>query len=184
MIDGSRLLNDPNFLSECFIQIVKDLVTSARKRKTINTMSKSSLLAHSKRILLTRSDYQGLDHWAKATLLENLLRYRDDRLEIKSVLQHLETGYHRSFWMPFMEYKQLLERYNFPIVPYPPRAQEAIGGYGNSLRQHFEGIPTEDRKRLLNLKEQLLEVIERIIFEVENGTPMQGECEFFSHNNK
>jgi hypothetical protein len=140
-----------------------------------------SLLTHSKRIIISRSDYQGLDSWSKATLLENLIRGANDRIETKSLLQHLETGYYDEFWVPLLEYKRLLEKYNFPIVPFPPRFQEAIGGYGKSLSDHFESIPDLDKKSMLDLKEGLLAIIKKIIFQVENGVPLKGHCDYYPH---
>lgn len=140
-----------------------------------------NLIKHSKRIILTRQDYQGLDCWLKATLLENLIRHGNDRIETKSILQHLETGYYNEFWVPFMEYKRLLEKYNFPIVPFPLCFQDEIGGYGESLRSQFENIPDADRTRMLELKEGLLGNIERIIFQVESDVPLKGRCDYFPH---
>jgi hypothetical protein len=135
-------------------------------------------LKHSKRILLTRSDYQGLDNWEKANLIENLLLHANDELETKSLMQHFETGYFDQLWSPLMKYKSLREKHNCPIVPFPPRFQEAIGGYGKSLSDAFENIPEDDKERLLKLKEQLLNAIDRIIFEVQNGIPLKGRCDF------
>ena len=185
LIDSSRILNDHDYANNDFCRIIEELVTEARKRRAHKKNMRTntpSLLKHSKQIIITRSDYQGLDCWAKATLLENLLRYGNDKLETKSILQHLETGYHDEFWVPFMEYKGLLEKYNYPIVPFPPRFQEEIGGYGKSLSEHFESIPDIDKKRMLELKQRLLSIIERIIFGVENGIPLKGQCDFCPHD--
>jgi hypothetical protein len=135
-------------------------------------------LKHSRNILLTRSDYQGLDHWAKVNLVENLIKHGNDKLEISCLMQHFKAGYSDEFWMPLMKYKELMEKYGNPIVPFPPRFQEDIFGYGQSLRDPFERIPEDDRKELLKLKEHLLAVIDKIIFGVKNGKPLKGRCEF------
>jgi hypothetical protein len=49
------------------------------------------------------------------------------------------------------------QKYNRPIVPFPPRFQEDIGGYGKGLEYAFEKIPEIDQKCMLELKEKFLE---------------------------
>jgi len=66
-------------------------------------------------------------------------------------MQHFETGYKEELWSPLMKYKKLMEKYDYPIVPFPPRFQEDIFSYGQSLREHFERIPEKDRKQLEEL---------------------------------
>jgi len=153
---------------------VENVTLASRKNKK----NKQTQLKHSKYILLTRSDYQGLEDWAEVTLIENLLKHSKDQLETSCVMQHFETGYQDDLWSPLMEYKGLMEKYEYPIVPFPPRFQEEIFGYGQSLRDPFERIPKNDKKRLLELKEHLLNTIEKIIFGVKNGIPLKGKCAF------
>jgi len=181
MIDGSKILTDPDYVKNEFNKMVAELVAEARRRKSEKATaqnSNQSKLKHSRHILLTRSDYQGLNNWAKVNLIENLLLQANDRLETKSLMQHLESGYFDEFWAPLMEYKSLREKHDCPIVPFPSRFQEAIGGYGKSLSDAFDSIPENDKSQLLELKEHLLGVVERVIFEVENGRPLKGHCEF------
>ena len=162
-----------------FSGIVKKLASEVRKKdaksKTART-NHNNKLQHSKYILLTRSDYQGLDHWAEVNLIENLLLHSNEKFEISSLMDHFKTGYYDELWSPLMEYKNLIEKYKHPIVPFPPRFQETIGGYGKSLTDTFEMIPERDRKRLLELKEQLLEKIQAVIFDVQNGISLKGWC--------
>jgi hypothetical protein len=181
MIDGSLILNNPQFVNIDFCRIVKELVGKARKtRSPLRKFSRTNnkLLKHSKFILLTRSDYQGLDNWARVTLMENLIQHSDDQLETRCLMQHFETGYHDELWAPLMEYKSLLAQYDSPVVPFPPRFQEEIGGYGKSWRDEFERIPEEDRKRLLELKQQFLDNLNGIIFGVKNNIPLKGRCNY------
>jgi hypothetical protein len=181
MIDGSKILTEPDYIKNEFSGIVAELVAEARRKKSETVTSQTTsqrLLKHSKHILLTRTDYQGLDYWAKANLIENLLLHSNDKLETKSLMQHFETGYFDQLWSPMMKYKSLMEKHHYPIVPFPLRFQEAIGGYGKSLSNAFDSIPENDKKQLLELKEHLLDVIDRIIFEVENSRPLKGHCDF------
>jgi hypothetical protein len=181
MIDGSRILADPDYVKNDFSKTVAELVAEARGKKSNRATSQTtsqSQLKHSKHILLTRSDYQGLDHWAKANLIENLLLHSNDKLETKSLMQHFETGYFDQLWSPLIEYKSLMEKHNYLVVPFPPRFQEAIGGYGKSLSDAFESTLENDKKRLLKLKQELLNAIDQIIFEVQNGRRLKGRCDF------
>jgi hypothetical protein len=181
LIDGSRMLTDSDYVKNEFSKIVAELVVETRRKMSKKAVSQNAdqrKLKHSKHILLTRSDYQGLNNWAKVSLLENLLLHANDRLETKSLMQHFETGYFDQFWAPLNEYKSLLKKHKFPIVPFPPRFQESIGGYGKSLSDKFDAIPEKERNKLLELKEELLGVIDHIIFEVENGKPLKGNCDF------
>jgi len=180
MIDGSKILTEPSYVQNEFSRIVKELVGEARKKdlKSKPVKNNKNQLNHSKYILLTRSYYQGLGDWAKANLIENLLLHGNDKLETSCLMQHFETGYYDEFWSPLMEYKSLIEKYKYPTVPFPPRFQEEIGGYGKSLRDAFEMIPETDRKRLLELKEHLLNFIDSTIFEVKNGRPLKGKCKY------
>lgn len=181
LIDASKILTDPDYVKNEFNKMVAELVSEARRKKSEKATSQNSnqsKLKHSKHILLTRSDYQGLNNWARVNLLENLLLHANDRLETKSLMQHFETGYFNQLWAPLMEYKSLREKHNCPIVPFPPRFQETIGGYGKNLSDAFDSIPENDKNQLLELKEHLLGVIEHVIFEVENGRPLKGHCDF------
>jgi hypothetical protein len=178
MIDGLKILDDPDYVSTEFSKTVMELVAEASKKRAegkIRKRSVQSQLKHSKHILLTRDGYQGLDYWAEDRLIENLLLTCNSRLEIKSVMQHLKTGYFDEFWSPLMEFKSLMDRYGHPTVPYSGRIPI---GYENVLLAKFERIPENDRKRLQELKGNLLQKIERIIFGVQNGIPLKGRCDF------
>jgi hypothetical protein len=178
MIDGSMVLDEPDYVAKEFGNIVMELVIEARKKKSETRVAKrgiQSQLKHSRHILLTRSDYQGLDYWAEETLIENLLLHGNDQLATKSVMQHFETGYDNEFWSPLMEYKSLWDKYGHPIVPVPPQFHV---GYEGCLLEDFERIPVNDRERLRELKGQLIEKVRRMIFEVENGIPLKGRCDF------
>ena len=155
--------------------IGEELVSKAKKTELLPRREK---LKHSKLLLLTRSDYQGLENWAEDTLIENLLKHSKDQLETSCVMQHLETGYKDTFWSPLIEYKGLMEKYNYPIVPIPSGFRGVPFGYEQSLTEPFERIPENDKKRLKELKIHLLETIEKIIFGVKHGVPLKGKCEF------
>jgi hypothetical protein len=161
-----------------------DTVKLGKKAKTSpplpyeNAKASQTDLRHSKHILLTRSDYQGLDQWAKVNLVENLLEHANQELETSCLMQHFETGYSNEIWAPLMKYKELMDKYGNPIVPFPPRFQEDVFGYGKSLSDPFERIPEDDRKQLLKLKQHLLNEIDKVIFRVQNGKPLKGRCEF------
>ena len=182
MIDGFRILSDPDYVDQDFGRMVNGLVEEARRiqsdwERSQQAISKS-LLKHSRTILLTRSDYQGLEDWAPANLMENLIRLRDREIEVSCLMQHFKTGYHDELWTPLMEYKKLIEHYGGPVVPYPPRFQEAIGGYGKGLREAFERIPEKDQKRLLELKKRFLDSLDGVIFGVKNDKPLRGRCDY------
>jgi len=184
MVDGSRILYDPDYVKNEFCRIVAELVAEARKRRDDKSASKNNQdkLRHSRFILLTRNDYQGLDHWARVNLMENLVLHSNDQLETVCLMQHFETGYRDELWDPLMEYKVLSKKYNTPVVPFPPRFQEEIGGYGKSLEHEFEKIPEKDIKRLLELKKRFLENIDKIIFRVKNGKSLKGRCDYCKEN--
>jgi hypothetical protein len=180
MIDGSKVLNEPDYVAKEFRKIVMKLVTEASKKKSeprIIKRNNQSQLKHSKHILLTRSNYQGLDYWDKEMMIENLLLHGNDELETKSVMQHFETGYNNEVWSPLMEYKSLMDKYNYPTVPSPTRFDVA-SSIESGFFEEFERIPSNDRKRLQELKRQLIQEIKRIIFGVENGIPLKGQCDF------
>ena len=143
-----------------------------------NRNTKQTQLKHSKYILLTRSDYQGLEDWSETTLIENLLKHSKDKLETVCVMQHFETGYRDKLWTPLMEYKELMQKYEYPIVPFPPKFREGSFGYEQSLIEPFERIPENDKKQMQELKAHLLNTIDKIIFGVKNGIPLKGKCEF------
>lgn len=143
-----------------------------------NKNTKQTQLKHSKYILLTRSDYQGLENWAETTLIENLLAHSKDKLETVCVMQHFETGYRDELWTPLMEYKELMQKYENPYVPFPPKFREYSFGYEQGLIEPFERIPENDQKQMQELKAHLLNTINKIIFGVKNGIPLKGECEF------
>lgn len=149
------------------------LLASRTNRKTEQTR-----LKHSKYILLTRSDYQGLENWAESTLIENLLTHSKDKLETVCLMQHFETGYRDNLWNPLMKYKELLQKYEYPIVPFPLKFRENIFGYEQSLIEPFERIPENDKKQMQELKAHLLDTVNKIIFGVKNGIPLDGKCEF------
>jgi hypothetical protein len=180
MIDGSKILNDPDYVQNEFGKIVAELVAEARKRSDDKPAAQNnqSRLKHSRLILLTRKDYQGLDNWARVNLMDNLILHGKDQPETLCLMQHFETGYREELWDPLMEYKILSQKYDNPIVPFPPRFQEEIGGYGRSLEYAFERIPETDKKRLLELKEKFLENIDKIIFGVKSGKPWKGGCDY------
>ena len=71
MIDGSKILNNPDYVQNEFGKIVAELVAEARKRSDDKPASQNnqSRLKHSRLILLTRKDYQGLDNWARVNLM-------------------------------------------------------------------------------------------------------------------
>jgi 5-methylcytosine-specific restriction protein A len=143
-----------------------------------NRNIKQAQLKHSKYILLTRSDCQGLEDWSEGTLIENLLKHSKDKLETVCVMQHFKTGYQDELWTPLMEYKKLMQKYEYPIVPFPTKFREYSFGYEQSLIEPFERIPEDDRKQMQELKTHLLNIINKIIFGVKNGIPLNGECEF------
>ncbi len=180
MIDGSKILHDSDYVKNEFCRIVAELVTEAHKRPDDKSalQNNQGKLRHSRFILLTRTDYQGLDNWARVNLMENLILHGKDQLETACLIQHFETGYRDELWNPLMEYKILTQKYSNPIVPFPPRFQEEIGGYGKSLEYAFERIPETDKKRLLELKKKFLENIDKIIFGVRNGKPVKGICDY------
>jgi Flp pilus assembly protein TadB len=45
------------------------------------------------------------------------------------------------------------------------------------LRSKIENIPETDRERMSELKEQISEAIDLIVFEVKNGNPLKGRCD-------
>jgi hypothetical protein len=155
-------------------------VAEARKRADRKSALQNNLdrLKHSRFILLTRVDYQGLDYWAPVNLMENLISHGSNQLETLSLMQHFETGYRDELWDPLMEYKTLRQKHGNPTVPFPPRFQDDIGGYGKSMEDAFDRIPETDRKRLLELKKNFLENIDKIIFGVKNGKPLKGNCDY------
>jgi hypothetical protein len=159
---------------------IMNLRSKTRPRSTsrTNRATKQAQLKHSKYILLTRSDYQGLEDWSESTLIENLLKHGKDKLENMCVMQHFETGYSDELWTFLMKYKKLMQKYEYPIVPLPPKFREHSFGYGLGLVEPFERIPEDDRKRMQELKVDSLNIINKIIFGVKNGIPLRGECEF------
>lgn len=182
LIDGSRILTDPNFVDSNFSTIVKKLISEARKVGLPSKKRPEERLKHSKRILLTRSDYQGLDQWASDNLMENLLLHAKNSLETSCLMQHFETGYHDELWIPLIEYQKLIEKYDYPTVPCP-KFRGVDYGYEISLIESFERIPEKDRKRLLELKKQFLQTLDATIFGVQNGVPLKGWCDFCSQDN-
>jgi GTPase SAR1 family protein len=143
------------------------------KEKTIRSDSKTNLnekVKHSKRILLTRSDYQGLDNWCKSTLMDNLLLHYSERLETLCLMKHFETGYHDKLWVPLMEYKDLKEKYGFlkiPILTSQPQPKLA------------KKVPTkEEENRLPKLEQQFLQALDEVIFGVQNEIPLKGHVIF------
>ncbi len=180
MIDGSKILNDPDYVQNEFSKIVAELVAEVRKGSDDKPASQNNQrrLKHSRFILLTRSDYQGLDNWAKVNLMGNLILHGNDQLETRCLMQHFETGYRDELWEPLMEYRSLAQKYDNPIVPFPPRFQEEIFGYGKDLENAFERIPETDKRRFLELKERFLDNIDKIIFWVRSGKPLKGKCDY------
>ena len=62
-------------LPESFEEIMKlRSKTNTRLKSRTNRTAKQAQLKHSKYILLTRSDYQGLENWSESSLIENLLK--------------------------------------------------------------------------------------------------------------
>jgi len=170
MIDGLKILNDPDFINGEFIATVKRLI--ATQRVKLNTKVKpKEKLKHSKRILLTRSDYQGLDHWFHDTLMTNLLLHGSKRLETICLMKHFETGYNEELWMPLMEYKKVLEKYGRLKTPALDNPQESeVKLVNNALTQ-------DEEQRVLELKRQFLQKLDEVIFSVQNEVPLKGLCD-------
>ena len=170
MIDGSRILNDPDFIDGEFWLIVEKLA-SAQKVKATSKTNPNGQLNHSKRILLTWSDYQGLDQWARETLMKNLLLHGDSRLEIMYLMQHFETGYQDELWIPLMEYKKNLKKYGYLTIPH-------LGL--NGFTQPTKKMPMKTEEHILEIQNQFLQKLDEVIFSVENGKPLNGWCKFCS----
>jgi hypothetical protein len=169
LIDGSKILNDFNYVNQEFIQTVDKLVGTQRSKRT-SPEGINKLLKHSKRILLTRSDYQGLDQWHQETLMKNLLIYGTRSLETNSILKHFETGYPDKLWKPLMEYKGIMEKYGYLKRPYldlNEKKMEFIKEKPNSIEE----------KQLLEAKEQFLHNLNEVIFALQNGIPLKGWCD-------
>jgi hypothetical protein len=115
LINGSMILNNPEFMDQEFTETVDKLVSLVKSPSTPKTAPK--MVKHSKNILLTRADYQGLDHWAPENLMSNLLLHGNDRLETKYLMQHFKSGHHEELWLPLMEYKAILEKYDRLVIP-------------------------------------------------------------------
>jgi len=177
MIDGFKILTDPDYVQNDFARIVDELVKAANKtqKKTIaHKIDSRGLLKHSKIILLTREDYQGLDNWAKDTVAENLILHGKDKLETKYLMQHFESGYLREIWTPLKELERLIKKYHVSRIP-SIKLQTILG-----LRSQIESIPERDQERMGELEEQISEAIDLIVFEVKNGKPLKGRCDICS----
>jgi hypothetical protein len=177
LVDGSQILENGELIGECFNETVKKLVSETQRTNRTRKDDFKLQLNHSKRILLTRSDHQGLDHWDPGNLMENLVRHQDDWLEISCLMKHFETGYHDSLWVHLTEFKRLMEKYDYPIVPYPQEFHGIDYGWESSLTEPFRKIPREDQEKLLESKKQFLMVLDSVIFDVQQGSPLRGSCD-------
>jgi hypothetical protein len=172
-VNGSQILDNPNFVNQEFAQTVDKLVAFQRSQLTKRTNSKEAL-KHSKKILLTRSDYQGLDHWYHGTLMQNLLTNGSKRLETTCLIKHFETGYTDKLRKPLMEYKQIMEKYGYLAIP-------RLGNQQEKKIEAFKQKPTIAEELLLTeAQKQFLQSLEEVIFVVQNGIPLNGWCNFCS----
>jgi len=153
-------------------QILIEHHTVSVPKKSVNEHADShSFLKHSKFILLTRSDYQGLDHWHRDMMAANLIRFGENKLETKCLIQHFKSGYDDEIWAPLKEYERLMKRYKISGVP-SLALQRVLG-----IERQIENIPERDQKRMEELKEQVAKAIELVIFEVKNDIPLKGNCD-------
>jgi hypothetical protein len=169
LIDGNRILNERDYVNQEFTQTVDKLVTSQRI-KPANKKWFKELLKHSENILLTRSDYQGLDCWYQGTLIQNLLIHGNEHLEIICLLKHFETGYPDKLWKPLIEYKQIMEKYGYLNVP-------CLGDFQEKMHEESYHKPTlAEENILIEAQKQFLNYLNEIIFSVQNGVPLRGSC--------
>ena len=146
-------------------------------KQTFSTHEHKLALKHSERLIFTREDYQGLDQWHEDTLLENLIRHPEHSLEISCLMQHFKTGYYGELWAPLQKFRELMEKYDIPIVPTSLGLRDAESGYGHSIRKPFEKLPQEDKKSLLDLKKHFLQTLYGVMFDVKHGVPLKGWCD-------
>ena len=98
-------------------------------------------------------------------------------LETSYLMQHLKSGYCRSFWIQFQKYKELMERHGYPIVPFSVDFKGVKHGYFPEMWEQFGSLPQDDREDLKSLREHLLVALYRIILEVSHGSPLDGWCD-------
>jgi hypothetical protein len=167
LINGTKILNDKDFVNIKFPQIVSNLVSvqqsNVKSKKKPNVTTK-----HSRRILLTRPDYQGLDQGAPNNLMINLLLHGQQKLETKYLLQHFESGYFKELCTPLMEYKTIMEKY------------DRLKGFhlGFEKTSGYKEISDADLQILSDNQEKFLTKLNELIFAVENGAPLEGSCDF------
>jgi hypothetical protein len=167
LIDGSLFLSDKEFIKKEFIQTIGILVASVGTQPIKGASPKMD--RHSKSILLTRRDYQGLDQWAPEYLMTNLLLHAEDKLEIKYLMQHFKSGYFEEFWHPLIEYKEIMEKYNRLIIP-------CLGN--EEILPNIKEIPKEEWEYLEKLNDNFIAKFEELIFAVKNGDSLKGSCDF------
>lgn len=87
-------------------------------------------------------------------------------------VQHLQTGYRKSFWNTFEEFQQLLSKHGFDVhcvsTSFIP-----VGFDADSEPQ----IPKKDMEKLSQLKEKLLKELFFIINQVSHEVPLKGYCD-------
>lgn len=174
-------------------------VWSERKTSFSTKHEYDIAMRHSKLLVLSSSDHQGLDQmnpWAAVRLIAFNYDQPDEPSEgydpAPLLVEHLKSGYFKEFWLPMLEYRGLQDKHHFPI-----RGNSPLGGAYNledleqntsstalaktkASRVYYRDKDTPAPLKNVNTSEQLAK---EILGEKPNVVPYPGGFPGVMHDN-